>query len=292
MNTGSCLCSDVSWEIDGEPTTLSNCHCSMCRKLHGSAFGTYATVAANAFRWTSGEANIQHYESSPGASRPFCPRCGSKVATPIPDRVFMPAGNLDGDIARPIDQHFFVASKAPWYDITGDAPQFDECPEDFGATGVDTPERLPETDGAIGGSCLCGAVAFEFDETTGRMGYCHCSRCRKSRSAAHSAQTFVAVDKFGWLRGDDQIRNFKLPESQFFIASFCKTCASMMPTMHEDRGVVRRARSTKTRASGHRRTSTSVPRRPGSRLPTSCCSSRRCRTCNAIPSPQARPMGS
>ena len=42
MNSkGKCLCGSVAWEITAEPFQAFNCHCKMCRKAHGSAFGTY-----------------------------------------------------------------------------------------------------------------------------------------------------------------------------------------------------------------------------------------------------------
>jgi hypothetical protein len=93
------------------------------------------------------------------------------------ESVGMPAGNVEGEIDRRLDRHIFVGSKAVWYDITDDATQFEAYPAGIDAPGADNPERLPATAGSIGGSCLCGAVAFEFDETLGRMGFCHCSRC-------------------------------------------------------------------------------------------------------------------
>ena len=61
---------------------LTTCHCSICRKLSGSAFGTYAHVGKNAFRWISGEDLITRYESAPGSVRGFCRVCGS-LAPPM-----------------------------------------------------------------------------------------------------------------------------------------------------------------------------------------------------------------
>jgi hypothetical protein len=40
----------------------------------------------------------------------------------------MPAGNLDGELRKELDAHTYVGSKAPWYEITDDLPQFDEMP--------------------------------------------------------------------------------------------------------------------------------------------------------------------
>ena len=239
MNRGSCLCGDIRWEITGEPAMMSACHCSMCRKTHGAAFATYIGVPHSDFRWTAGEGKVQSYESSPGGARPFCPQCGSVVAfvNPAGASAAMPAGNMDGDWERRLESHIFVASKAPWYQITDKVPQFDVYPEGFGMRVIDTPPRPPATEGAIGGSCLCGAVAFEFDTTLGRMGYCHCSRCRRSRSAAHSAQTFVDLSQLRWVRGEERVRRFNLPESEFFFTSFCDTCGSLMPNAHTDRGM-------------------------------------------------------
>ena len=239
MNKGSCLCGDITWEIDGELTLMTACHCSMCRKVHGGAFGTYIGVEAESFRWTAGADLVHSYESSPGAQRPFCPRCGSLVASETPDggQVYMPAGNLEGDLDRALDSHIFVDSRASWHEITDEAPQFGGYPPGYGGDGVEQPDRPPATAGAVGGSCLCGAVAFEFDTTLERMGSCHCSRCRKSRSSAHSVQLFVAADQFRWVRGESEIRSFKVPEAEFFVATFCGTCSSPMPVVFADRGV-------------------------------------------------------
>ena len=238
MNKGACLCGDISWEVDGDFTMLVNCHCSICRKIHGSAFATFVATAADNFRWTSGEDKIRRYKSSDKGERPFCPRCGSEVAAIIEGAAFMPAGNLDGEIARPLDSHIFVGSKACWFDITDDAMQFDGYPPDYDVPTTPRPAREAETAGAVGGSCDCGKVAYEFDGPPERMGYCHCSRCRRARSAAFAAQAFIPIDRFRWLRGADNVDDYKLPQARFFVTTFCRDCGSPMPKAFEDFNMV------------------------------------------------------
>ena len=42
MIRGSCLCSSICYAVGGPLGPASHCHCSMCRKALGAAFGTYA----------------------------------------------------------------------------------------------------------------------------------------------------------------------------------------------------------------------------------------------------------
>ena len=82
MIKGSCLCGRVAYEIAGPLTDVVNCHCGMCRKAHGAAFRTRATVQAADFKWTRGENHITWYCSSPGNYRGFCEACGTRPAEP------------------------------------------------------------------------------------------------------------------------------------------------------------------------------------------------------------------
>lgn len=234
MNNGTCLCGDITWEVSGDFSMLVNCHCSICRKVHGSACATFVAVPGENFRWTSGEDKIANYASSDKGERPFCPRCGSVVASVLNGDGFMPAGNMDGPINRPLDSHIFVADKACWYEITDDAPCFDAYPPAHEVPSTERPARLPQTPGAVGGSCDCGKVRFEFDGPGMRMGYCHCSRCRRARSAAFSTQVFAPIDRFRWISGEKNIRHYKVEASKYFIASFCKDCSSPMPRAYEE----------------------------------------------------------
>jgi hypothetical protein len=129
MIRGSCLCKRVRFEIQGQLGPTSHCHCSMCRKATGAAFGTYAEVKNENLKIVSGAELILRYRSSPGVERTFCARCGSTlqfVSEKNAGKVEIALGTLDDDPGIKVPRHIFVASKAPWFEITDDLPQFPE----------------------------------------------------------------------------------------------------------------------------------------------------------------------
>jgi hypothetical protein len=131
MIRGSCLCGEVRFEISGKLSDASHCHCSMCRKAHGAAFGTYAAAKAADFRVVSGENRITRYRSSSGIVRTFCARCGSTLQwlrESKPEVVDVALGVLDDDPGVRPACHIFVGSKAPWYEITDNLPQYTTRP--------------------------------------------------------------------------------------------------------------------------------------------------------------------
>jgi hypothetical protein len=137
---GSCLCGGVRYEVDSFLRVV-NCHCSMCRKATGAAFRTRARVLLDAFRWLRGEELVSRYASSPGEERTFCRVCGSTLPTFFRDRpeLGLPLGTLDEDPGVRPSAHVWVDSKAPWWEITDDLPQFAEGPG-F-AAGMGSPEQ-------------------------------------------------------------------------------------------------------------------------------------------------------
>ena len=46
MIRGGCLCGAVGFRVDGPVHRMAHCHCSMCGKHHGAAFGTYVNAWA------------------------------------------------------------------------------------------------------------------------------------------------------------------------------------------------------------------------------------------------------
>lgn len=131
MMTGGCLCGRVRYRAEGELSEMHYCHCSMCRKQHGAAFSAFGAVPVERFRWDSGEEQLRHYRGS-HVRRTFCGTCGSTLVAADhrwPHLIWIAAGTLDEDPgARPL-YHMHVASKAPWFGIHDNLPQFATTPD-------------------------------------------------------------------------------------------------------------------------------------------------------------------
>lgn len=128
---GSCLCGSIKYRIDGPLADFTYCHCSICRKSHGTAFRARALIRTADFHLLSGKELITYYESTPDTRRGFCRRCGSPILTRFgrnPAYLGLPLGALDTDPAIRPAKHVHVTSKAAWFSITDDLPQFPEGP--------------------------------------------------------------------------------------------------------------------------------------------------------------------
>lgn len=128
MITGNCECGRVSFEVDGEISDFSHCHCSQCRRLHGAAYATFAGVARSAFRYVSGESDVKVYKSSSDHDRVFCAECGSNIMVALegePDDFYVCMGTVNGEPSLPPGYHIYAGSKAPWHEINDDLPQYD-----------------------------------------------------------------------------------------------------------------------------------------------------------------------
>lgn len=127
MHKGSCLCGAVKYEINGEPGPVMFCHCSKCRKANGSAFNAASLVNTADLRIVSGRDHLAEFESGAGVWRVFCKTCGSPLYSrreATPESVRLRIGTLDTPLKGKPAAHIFVGSKAEWFDICGDAPQY------------------------------------------------------------------------------------------------------------------------------------------------------------------------
>jgi len=131
MIKGTCLCEEVAYQISGALGPVYNCHCLKCRRWHGAAFRTRASIKKSQFIWLSGENNVAEFKFSANVTKHFCSNCGSPLVTTYkdnPDIYGVALGPLEGKIKNHIEGHIFVGSKANWYEITDNQPCFEEWP--------------------------------------------------------------------------------------------------------------------------------------------------------------------
>jgi hypothetical protein len=102
------------------------CHCSNCRRTTGSAFKPFAGIERNKLVVTQGEDHLMIFGDENGNDT-HCKMCGSLLYSLVRAGAFVHVamGTLvDVPTMRPT-QHIFVGSKAPWFTITDDLPQYE-----------------------------------------------------------------------------------------------------------------------------------------------------------------------
>jgi hypothetical protein len=125
MLFGECFCRTVRYAVADEFTYALNCHCSNCRRTTGSAFKPFAGIISDKFSVVSGDDDLLIYGDE-SAHDAHCRRCGSLLYSVVREGVFVHVamGTLvDAPSIRP-SAHIFVGSKAPWFTITDDLPQY------------------------------------------------------------------------------------------------------------------------------------------------------------------------
>jgi hypothetical protein len=127
MYTGHCLCGDVRFNFDAPDRDVNICHCSLCRRMTGTAFGTYVKVRADALHFTARECRFIEHAVTARLTMMSCANCGSYLYATHSDYAeftYVCLGVVDdNDDLRPT-YHEFVGSKASWYEIHDGLPQF------------------------------------------------------------------------------------------------------------------------------------------------------------------------
>ena len=127
---GKCLCGVIEFELDGDVPNLYQCHCSLCRKVTGSAANAALRIAADRFEWISGNDQIREFITESGFKSHFCSTCGSPVPNLTSnDRAYwIPVGLLEETGQLELVAHLYVESRASWDVIADAGEQFDEMP--------------------------------------------------------------------------------------------------------------------------------------------------------------------
>ena len=125
-----CLCGAVQITLSHPPTSLSACHCSMCRRWTGTALITVDVPAAQLT--LEGADHVASYASSDWAARSFCRTCGSTLwyrltAPGAPDDYYLAAGLLDDLSGMVLDSEIYIDCKPAAYAFAGPTRQMTEA---------------------------------------------------------------------------------------------------------------------------------------------------------------------
>lgn len=79
------------------------------------------------------------------------------------------------------------------------------------------------------GSCLCGSVEYRISGEPRKFYHCHCRRCRKASGTGHASNLLVRPGTIEWIKGEELIRIYKVPEAKRFARHFCTVCGGSLP---------------------------------------------------------------
>ena len=124
--SGKCFCGAVHYEVADEFVYAANCHCSNCRRTTGSAFKPFAGIERDKFALAEGHHGLIHFGDASGHDA-HCSRCGSLLYSLVRDGAYVHVamGTLVDDPTIRPTAHIFVGSKAPWFTIADDLPQYE-----------------------------------------------------------------------------------------------------------------------------------------------------------------------
>ena len=126
--SGSCFCGDIGFTAKLPSKWCAHCHCSMCRKTHGAGYVTWVGFEADQVKITQGEDQLCWFDSSKGAQRGFCQKCGSSLffrAERWSGELHITLGSMDDPIGRQPGANSFFDRHVDWMPIDTSLKQVD-----------------------------------------------------------------------------------------------------------------------------------------------------------------------
>jgi hypothetical protein len=121
---GCCMCGSVRFAARMPSRFCCHCHCESCRRSHTAGFVTWIGFASSQVSVESGAGDLVAYLSSPGSSRSFCRKCGSKLfyeSDKWPGETHVALAAFDDPVDRSPDRHVFFDEHVEWIPWPGTA---------------------------------------------------------------------------------------------------------------------------------------------------------------------------
>ena len=125
---GSCFCGAIGFTAKLPSKWCAHCHCSMCRKSHGAGYVTWAGFEADQVEITDDEDQLSWFDSSAGAQRGFCHKCGSSLffrSERWAGELHIALGCFDNAIDRQPQANAFFDKHVNWMPIDATLKQVD-----------------------------------------------------------------------------------------------------------------------------------------------------------------------
>jgi hypothetical protein len=128
MLTGRCFCGAVQIEVEDAFEYSLYCHCSRCRRRTGSAFSVFGGIAIEKVRVRAGEEQVALVGNPHGTHDKRCTRCFACLYSVVREQKYahVQLGVLESAPSLAPQGHIWVSTKASWYTIGDDLPQFAE----------------------------------------------------------------------------------------------------------------------------------------------------------------------
>lgn len=122
MQRGRCLCGELVYGVEGQPSDVIHCHCKFCQRATGSAYLIETLFDKNRFHLLRGTPRVFAHVSE-GSGKlvhiHFCGTCGTKthmLFERFPDSVGVYSGTFDNKDwfeRSPYNTLYFYLSSAP-----------------------------------------------------------------------------------------------------------------------------------------------------------------------------------
>lgn len=123
---GSCLCGAVHVTARLPAKWVAHCHCTYCRRAHAAPFVTWAGFENDQVTIDDPRTQLRWYESSRGARRASCARCGSPMlftSERWPGETHIARALLDDALSQEPSAHVFYETHVSWLEVNDDLPK-------------------------------------------------------------------------------------------------------------------------------------------------------------------------
>lgn len=126
MVGGTCLCGAVRFRAQLPTKWVAHCHCTYCRRAHAAPLVTWAGFRSEAFSLEPQSQAPAWFESSPGARRAHCPRCGTPMffeSTRWPGEMHVARALIEQPLDKEPSAHVFYETHVAWLEVQDSLPK-------------------------------------------------------------------------------------------------------------------------------------------------------------------------